>query len=55
MNDYDKVDADKIRPTKVIGTEKQNVVDINDDKVKAKIQLAQKLKDKLTLPARGKK
>lgn len=55
MNDHDKTDANKIKSTKTIGTGKNIVVDINDDKVKTKIQLAQKLKDKLILPGQGKK
>ena len=45
-----KLDADEIKPTKVIGTKKQVVVDINDKKVQTKIQLSQTLKDKLILP-----
>lgn len=48
------VNADEIIVTKVIGTDKQIVVDINDKKVKTKIQLSQALKDKLILPGGGK-
>ena len=50
----DAVDANKIEAVKVIATGKHSVIDINDSKVKTKIQLAQGLKDKLILPG-GKK
>lgn len=49
MNNHDEIDANEIKATKNIGAGKHVVIDINDDKVKAKIQLAQKLKDKLIL------
>lgn len=55
-NDNDTINADNIKAEKISESNKYVIKDIDDEKVKKKIELSEKLKNKLILsPAGGNK